>query len=252
MLSDVVIILCRPSEPGNVGAVCRAMKNMGLSRLRLVSPEPMDEGTIRARTVHAPDIWEGAEIFASLAEASADCAFVAGVTRRRGLRRKNITLDPRELAEWLRERHGRTALVFGNERAGLEAGELAFCGVASHIPSADAFPSLNLSHAVQIYAYELFRVLGAAAEAPAQGAWVPLVGPELDALAASVTGSLASLGFYKQPGREDQERFFRDVFSRAGLTAREGAYMEAIFAKAARLGKKRSREFDAGGPGSSP
>jgi tRNA/rRNA methyltransferase/tRNA (cytidine32/uridine32-2'-O)-methyltransferase len=237
-LDEVVVVLARPGEAGNVGAVCRAMKNMGLSRLRLAGAGPLDEGAIRARAVHAVDVWEGAEMFPGIAGAAADCTLVVGITRRRGQRRKGLSLDPAELAALLREKAGRAALVFGNERAGLDAGELALCGLASHIPSDGAFPSLNLSHAVQIYAYELYRALAPEAALEAEGHWIPLERREVDALVRSVTDSLASLGFYKQPGREDQERFFRDIFSRAGLTGREGKYLGEIFAKAARLGNR--------------
>ncbi|MDR3139572.1 MAG: TrmJ/YjtD family RNA methyltransferase [Treponema sp.] len=234
-LSDVVIILSRPAEPGNVGAVCRAMKNMGLSRLALVSPAPLDEGLVRARAVHAGALWDRAERFDTLAAAVAGCSLVIGTTRRRGKRRKALTLDPAETAACLKTRPGPAALVFGNERTGLEAEELNLCSLASHIPADRAFPSLNLSHAVQIYAYELFRALGPAAPEPASS-WVPLERQELDLLVRRVTDSLESLGFYKQPGREEQEGFFRDIFSRAGLTRREAQYMGDIFAKAARLG----------------
>jgi tRNA/rRNA methyltransferase/tRNA (cytidine32/uridine32-2'-O)-methyltransferase len=237
-LSDVMIVLSRPAEAGNVGAVCRAMKNMGLSRLRLVSPAFPEEGVIRARAVHAGELWDRAECFDTLAGAVAGCSLVIGATRRRGHRRKATTLDPAETAAYLKNRPGPAALVFGNERTGLEAEELNLCNIASHIPAAEAFPSLNLSHAVQIYAYELFRALGPAAAAHTAGRWVPLDQRETDLLVRSVTGSLELLGFYKQPGREEQERFFRDIFSRAGLTVREARYMEAIFAKAARLGRK--------------
>jgi tRNA/rRNA methyltransferase/tRNA (cytidine32/uridine32-2'-O)-methyltransferase len=221
------------------------MKNMGLSRLRLVEPGPLDGEVVRARAVHAAELWEGAETFASLADAAADCTLAVGTTRRRGHRRKSLTLTPAETAAYLKTRPGKAALVFGNERTGLEDRELSLCGLASHIPSDGAFPSLNLSHAVQIYAYELFCALGpdlARETAPALpdfgGRWVPLDRPRLDGLVLSITDSLASLGFYKQPGRAEQEQFFRDIFARAGLTAREGAYLENIFAKAARLGRK--------------
>jgi tRNA/rRNA methyltransferase/tRNA (cytidine32/uridine32-2'-O)-methyltransferase len=114
--------------------------------------------------------------------------------------------------------------------------------MASHIPASEAFPSLNLSHAVQIYAYELFRAFAPdpAAMDPSPGRWVPLDQARLEDLSHVVGDSLASLGFYKQPGREDQEHFFRDIFSRAGITQREGAYLAGIFAKAARLANKRS------------
>jgi tRNA/rRNA methyltransferase/tRNA (cytidine32/uridine32-2'-O)-methyltransferase len=240
VFSELIIILCRPSEPGNTGAVCRALKNMGLSRLRLVSPGPLNDGDVRARAVHAGDVWEQAQVFDSLESAVADCSLVIGTTRRRGRRRKSVTMTPREAAVYLLDRPGPAALVFGNERTGLEDRELRLCNLASHIPADRAFPSLNLSHAVQIYAYELFTVLGPDREEP-QGRWKPLDQTGINTLVDSVTGSLASLGFYQHPGREDQARFFRDVFSRAALNAGEARYLEGIFAKAARLGLKSGR-----------
>lgn len=238
-----MIVLSRPSEPGNVGAVCRAMKNMGLSRLRLVDAgdKPLDEAIIQARTVHAADIWERAEHFSSLAEAVKDISLVIGITRRRGQRRKAATTGPGEMAEMLRGKPGQAALVFGNERTGLEAREIALCNLASHIPASEIFPSLNLSHAVQIYAYELYMALSVEAEAAVEGQWIPLDREAVDALTQSITNALESLGFYKQPGRTEQERFFRDIISRAALMEREGRYLADIFAKASRLGCQASR-----------
>ncbi|MDR2021509.1 MAG: RNA methyltransferase [Treponema sp.] len=267
LLKDIIVVLVRPAEPGNVGAVCRAMKNMGLSRLRIAGTarESLDEGAIRARAVHAADIWEEAAFFDAPAAALADCSLAIGTTRRRGRRRKQASLPPRELAAWLREKSGSAALVFGNERTGLEEDELDLCNIASHIPVSRAFPSLNLSHAVQIYAYELFLALetgalpgrsggtagretaGGAGKTGAEavkGVWVPLTRSESAELAGSITNTLASLGFYRHPGREIQERFLRDLIGRAGLTVREGRYLGDIFAKAGRLarygGKVRS------------
>ena len=241
VLSDMVIILCRASEPGNVGAVCRVMKNMGLSQLRMVAPEPLDEAPLLARAVHAEDIWRNARFFDTLAAAIADCSLVAGTTRRRGRKRKNATMDPRALAAWLKDRAATSgdpapfALVFGNERTGLDDDELNLCNIASHIPVSDAFPSLNLSHAVQVYAYELFLAFGGAADA-VKGEWVPLTRAAADELTADITGILAKLGFYKHPGREEQTRFLRDLICRAALTEKEGRYLKDIFAKAGRLG----------------
>ncbi|MDR2397492.1 MAG: RNA methyltransferase [Spirochaetaceae bacterium] len=227
MLRDVVVILARPQEPGNVGAVCRVMKNMGLGTLRLVNPGILDPGVLAARAVHGKDIWERTEIFPSIPEATADCSLVVGVTRRRGQRRKGVSLDPEALGSYLRERSGKTALVFGNERTGLEAEEIGFCHLASHIPSDATFPSLNLSHAVQVYAYTLFRMLGSRLEV--EGTWVPICQEELDSLVVSISDSLAALGFYKHPGREEQEQFFRDIFARAGLSHGEAEYIRTLF-----------------------
>ena len=297
LLSDVIIVLSRPAEAGNVGAVCRAMKNMGLSRLRLATPEfsvrdevlpeeahdALSKGLpnagsattgpwslseagfgyggnpaiIKARAIHAFDVWEKAETFSTLTEAVHDCALIIGTTRRRGRRRKQVTMTPAETVAFLAKHPGPAALVFGNERTGLEDDELELCNFASHIPASDVFPSLNLSHAVQIYAYELFQALACPAMAVASGAttrasatagqnavkgqWVPLDAAAVDILVKDVTDNLKQLGFYKQIGREEQKRFFRDVFSRAALTEREGKYFAGIIAKAVRLAQKANR-----------
>ena len=242
-LSDVFIVLSRPAESGNVGAVCRAMKNMGLSRLRLAAPEASDTAALLARAVHAGDVWENAQTFDTLADAVADCAIVAGTSRRRGHKRKTITMNPRELAGYLAGREGNVALVFGNERTGLETAELALCNLASHIDADAGFPSLNLSHAVQIYCYELRTALNAAsntAEKPS-GHWMPVDRAAADALATSISGSLAKIGFYRYRGREEQEIFFRDLINRAGLTVNEARYLGNIFAKASKLAENESR-----------
>jgi len=235
-LQDVKIILCRVSEPGNAGAVCRTMKNMGLSELRLAAPQPLDTERVLARAVHAQDIWEKAKKYENLAEAAADCSVLIGTTRRRGHHRKTISMTPRTLAAWLAERQGPAGIVFGNEKTGLDASELELCNVASHIPVSDTHPSLNLSHAVQIYAYELFLALEL--QNPVKGEWQAMNQAEIISLVASITDTLAGYGFYKYPGRDEQSGFLRDVISRAGLTEREGRYLRDIIVKAGRLGAK--------------
>ncbi|MCL2831899.1 MAG: RNA methyltransferase [Treponema sp.] len=258
-LNDVVIILSRPAEAGNVGAVCRAMKNMGLSRLRLVAPEfsvdvPSADDTsaggimteagfeyggnlavIRARAIHAADVWEKAETFGSLQEAVRDFSLVIGTTRRRGRRRKHVSMTPAETAALLADSQGQAAIVFGNERTGLEDEELEICNMASHIPADDLFPSLNLSHAVMVYAYELYLAMAGAEKFSAKGQWVPMDQENINLHVKRLTDRLKDLGFYKKPGREEQERFYRDLFARAGLTEREAEYLIDNMAKAARL-----------------
>jgi tRNA/rRNA methyltransferase/tRNA (cytidine32/uridine32-2'-O)-methyltransferase len=224
------------------------MKNMGLSRLYLAAPEyhtpsgelQYPEGSelerLLTRAIHAAEIWENAQRFDSLEAALAGCAITVGTTRRRGKHRKSNTLRPWELAEFLKDKTGEAAIVFGNERTGLEDAELSFCNLASHIPVDSAFPSLNLSHAVQIYAYELYRALAASSpEHFVPGQWVPMTQEESAALAGRISASLETLGFYRHPGREEQERFLRDLFSRAGLSLREGRYLGNIIDRALHL-----------------
>jgi len=233
-LHDIKIILSNVSDGGNAGAVCRVMKNMELGGLRLASPQPLILERILTVAVNALDVWENARIFKSLGEAVSDCSIIVGTTRRRGSNRKNISMTPRDLAAWLAERPGPAAIVFGNERTGLEENELNLCNFASHIPVSEAHPSLNLSHAVQIYAYEFFLAMGNAL--PVKGEWNPMNQTEIAALTESITDTLAGFGFYRKPNREEQTRFLRDIISRAGLSMKEGSYFKEIVAKSARLG----------------
>jgi tRNA/rRNA methyltransferase/tRNA (cytidine32/uridine32-2'-O)-methyltransferase len=244
-LQDIKIVLCRACDAGNIGAVCRAMKNMDLTELRLVTGgadstdavQIPDMEKIRVRAVHAEDVLEKAKNFNNLADSIKDCSIVIGTTRRRGHHRKSVSMTPGDLALWLAERSGPAAIVFGNERTGLEESELELCNAASHIPVSDIQPSLNLSHAVQIYAYELFLALSP--QFKVKGEWTAMNQNEISTLVAEITDTLANLGFYRHPNREEQSRFLHDIISRAGLMDREGEYLKDIFIKAARLGKIR-------------
>jgi len=226
LLKDIIIVLSQVSDGGNVGAVCRVMKNMGLSRLVLAAPKPMILEDIFVRSVNAWDIWENARIFDSLAEAVADCSIIAGTTRRRGQFRKNISMTPRDLSAWLAqkpagsENGGTAAIVFGNERTGLEDTELELCNFASHIPVSDAHPSLNLSHAVQVYAYELF--LAMEQQHPVKGEWIAMNQVEISTLIDALP----------YPKREEPVRFLHDIIARAGLSLSEGKHFKDILMKA--------------------
>jgi tRNA/rRNA methyltransferase/tRNA (cytidine32/uridine32-2'-O)-methyltransferase len=116
----------------------------------------------------------------------------------------------------------------------LEESELDLCNFASHIPVLDTQPSLNLSHAVQIYAYELFLALQP--QLPVKGEWQAMTQTETSELVGSITDNLEKLGFYKIRGKEEQVTFLRDIISRAGLTLREGKYFRDIIEKSSRLG----------------
>lgn len=233
-LKNTVIVLVRPDESRNVGSACRAMANCGIGTLRIVGARPdYDDGKVRALAVHAAEIWERAEFFASITEATRDCTLSAGTTRRRGKRRGRLLL-PEEFAETASRAGGRIAVVFGNERTGLTEPELNECTSGVTIPSDDSFPSLNLSHAVQIVAYTLFR-----ASAPASPS-EPVALGRLDRTVGKIADGLASVGFFKLAGRGDMERFWRSVLSRAALTEGEADYIERTFDKMAGLSAKRA------------
>ncbi len=237
-LSNIVIVLDRPDESRNIGSVCRAMANNDIKKLRIVGKKSdYDEERVRILAIHAAYIWENAEFFGSITEAVSDCAIAAGTTRRRGKKRGKLLL-PEEFAETassITEENAKVAVVFGNERTGLEEEELDECTMGVTIPSSDDFGSLNLSHAVQIISYQLFR-----AQKKISKGSVPVSLSRLEKTVENITENLQKIGFFKVAGKEDMERFWRDVLSRASLSESEAAYIEKTFSKAAGLASKNS------------
>jgi len=161
-LDHIRVVLVGPLYGGNVGSICRAMKNMGLSDLAIAAPRPrLDEEELRNMAVHAGDIYDRRREAPALAEAVADCRLVAGTTARAGLYREHA-LTPRALAPRLLEAaaDGPVALVFGPEDRGLTNEELQPCTQVVQIPSHPDYLSLNLAQAVMVCCYELFLAAG--------------------------------------------------------------------------------------------
>ena len=238
-LSNVVIILSRPEESRNVGAVCRAMANNGLKKLRIVGKKSdFDEERVRILAIHASPIWERAEFFDTITDAAKDCVLCAGTTRRRGKKRGKLLL-PEEFSETASPitQNGKIAVVFGNERTGLEEEELDECTLGVTIPSSAEFGSLNLSHAVQIISYHLYRNFLDEGKKISRGS-VPVTLDRLGKTVTEIADSLQKIGFFKWTGKSDMEKFWTDVLSRAALSESEAAYIEKVFSKAAGLASK--------------
>ena len=237
-LGFIRVVLARPHDGKNIGAVCRAMKNMGINRLYIAGSREPDLEKARVLAIHASDVLENAVYVNSLQEAVDGCSFVAGATRRWGKQRKYLYLDPPGLADRLL-RHGGAddaALVFGNEVSGLSDDEIRLCHVAVTIPSSEEFPSLNLSHAVQVIAYEVYKAFHSAA---GKRFYTPVAGEKLESLVDHIGSSLLSLGFFKLVSPDDMKRFWRDILARAALSRREADRMRTIFSKIAGIGRKR-------------
>ena len=153
---SIRIVLVGTTHPGNIGAVARAMKNMGLEDLALVNPKifPHEEATARASG--AVDVLENATVVESLEEAIKDCVFVAGASARpRSLAWPYM--EPRDCAAKfveLREA-GLVAAVFGPEKSGLSNADLDHCDTLLTIPTNPDFSSLNIAMSVQVFTYEL-------------------------------------------------------------------------------------------------
>jgi len=162
------LVLLRPRNADNLGAVARAMKNFGLTDWVVVSPNPelLEVPGLHRLAVKSGELLESVRRVDTFAEAIADCSWVVGTTMRQIEGRRRLT--PRELAGAAGERGDETwALVFGDERNGLVNDDLRQCHALSFIPSSGAQPSLNLAQAVMVYAYELAMAARSSAPAPA-------------------------------------------------------------------------------------
>ncbi len=236
-LEGVAVVLCRVEGSINVGAACRAMKAMGVTRLLLVDCPEFDLVAVRTHALLAYDVFEAAERFGSLREALSGFSLAAGFTRRVGQRRKeNVAVEA--FAAALAERAGAaTALVFGNERDGLSDGELSLCDEAVSIATSELFPSLNLSHAVQIACWEIRKSVSHPVSAE-QRAVAPR--SSIERAAGEMANALQAAGFYKIAGRPEAETFLRSIAARAALSDTELERFSSMFVKLGALSTPRA------------
>lgn len=156
LLHNARIVLVHTTHPGNIGAVARAMKNMGLKQLYLVKPKKFPHERAVWRSASAVDLLDNAVVVETLEEAVADCGLVVG-TSARGRRIPWPLVNPRACAERVYPElvQHPVALVFGREDRGLTNEELQTCHLHVNIPASEDYTSLNLAMAVQVVCYEL-------------------------------------------------------------------------------------------------
>lgn len=240
-LDNIRIVLVNPIYGGNVGSVCRAMANMGLSDLALVTPMNLNMEEARRMACHATDILESRTEFATLAEAVADCGSVMGTTARGGLYRQHAK-TPREWAPKAVEvaKTGKVAMLFGREDNGLSNEELAICTQIIQIPTTDEFKSLNVAQAVLVCCYEIFL---------ATGTYEPLMekSPEASSevrerMFEMWRETLLEIGFMKDDKADHMMQGVRRIFSRGTLTVDDVRILMGIIKQTRWAAGKASKE----------
>ncbi len=225
-LGHIAIVLVQPQIPENIGAVARAMNNMGLGRLILVQPKNCDPGRMRkTATGNSVGLLEKMEIYEDLLEALAPFHHVVGTTARTGSMRPSMT-RPRSLAQSLIpiSKNNLVAVMFGPEDRGLSNEDLYHCHTLTTIPTA-AFSSLNLAHAVLVVSYELFL-----ASAKETRETLPRLanGFELEGMYEHLQEVLLTIGFLNPQNPEHWIRNIRRFLSRFPLRAREVRVVRGI------------------------
>ena len=230
-LRNIRIVLVRPTHPGNIGAVARAMKTMCIEALCLVEPAEYLGAEARARAAGADDILLRAQRCESLLEALRDCRLVIGTSARsRGIAWPSLT--PALCAQRLLEEggHGPVALVFGREKMGLTNAELDLCQYVVGIPANPDYASLNLAGAVQVLGYELLCASTQESTAPEwRESRVPLArNDDLQRLYSHLQEVLVETGFLDPAKpRRLMRRLYR-LFNRAYLDENEVNILRGI------------------------
>jgi TrmH family RNA methyltransferase len=235
-LEGVVVVLWQTQDYVNIAGTVRAMKNFGLSRLRLIQPVEWDPWRIEGIAHGTTDVVQRVEVYDSLQSALGDCAYVVGMTAR-ARRAKRAVARPRSLAPDLLARAaeavagqaGPVALLYGREDHGLSNEALDLCHRTCIIPTSE-HSSLNLAQAVLVMAYELWMQAQGAAQSfrPPRRDAPPAPVELLEKLFADAEAALWTVDFFKSRQTESVMRTLREIIRRADPDAREAGFLRAM------------------------
>jgi tRNA/rRNA methyltransferase len=229
--SEPVFILVRPQLGENIGMAARAMRNFGLSHLRIVAPRDgwgQDSAVMQAArdaAVGAADLIDHAPVFATLGEALSGLSRIYATTaRERGQNKPVVTPDAEmpAIAQRIGEGQG-IGILFGPERAGLTNDDVSWSDSVMSFPVNPAFASLNLAQAVLLVGYDWFRLAVANSapigkdvlEAPADRA-------TLLAFLGDLESRLDHAGYFSDANKKQlMQQNLRNLFHRAALTEQD-------------------------------
>ena len=237
-LNNMSVVLVEPKEPGNIGSCCRAMKNMGITSLRLVNPVPYLVPDTFKLCYGADDLVHNATTHETLEDAVADAGFVVGFTRRKGKNRKPVYWLEETLPDIINHsQNNKIALVFGREAKGLFNEELRLCHAQAAIPTKLSFPTLNLSQAVLMVCYELF--ICRHKTDPTVMHLVPQ--QETEQMYDHIKSTLAILEYRKKGSNDLPKRILntlRRIFNRSGLEKQEVQMIHGLCSRIEKLLEK--------------
>ncbi len=155
--SNVYFVLFKPQLAENIGSCARALKNFNFKNLSLISPkvDTLNKKVI-ATSVEAKDIIDSAQIYENFEDAIKGFECIIATSSR--IRNKNfnyLSISDLEKINFKKK----VAIVFGPESSGLSNNELSYANYVVKIPTNKNFQSINISHAVILFCYEIFKIL---------------------------------------------------------------------------------------------
>ena len=226
MLDRIRFVLVRPQTAGNIGSACRAMMNMGVTDLVLVSPEcdRFDPQAI-AYSARARPMLKAARVVETLPQALADCVLTFATSGKGGFHRRRVVVDAAEGARLAIEAtaNGPMVIAFGPEDRGLLQEEILQFDRVIEIAANPVYPAMNLAAAVMIMAYEVRQASLTAAGIAPVGSPDPLaVDEHKRAFYEKLFVMLDGIGFFRNQQNPDHLKYaLRRIFGRANLTTNE-------------------------------
>jgi tRNA (cytidine32/uridine32-2'-O)-methyltransferase len=234
--SQIRVVMVETTHPGNIGAAARAMKNMGLERLYLVNPCDHLGSEARSRASGADDLLARAVVCDSLPAALEGCSLSFGASARlRTIPWPQV--DARGCGGMAAAHAGDVALVLGREHAGLTNRELQHCNYLVHIPSDEAFSSLNVAAAVQVLSYEI-RMAAGARSPEARERDTPASAEGVERLYEHLEQALVEIDFLDPGNPRQLMRRLRRLFGRTGLEVTEVNILRGILTAAQKAARR--------------
>lgn len=252
MSLNIRIVLVQTWHPGNIGAAARAMKNMGLDQLVLVNPIEFPSEEAYSRAGQATDLLDNARVVASLDEAIADCGWVVATSaRERSIRLPAFSAEACGREAVSQQQQAPVALVFGRERMGLHNDDIQRCQAQVNIDANPVYPVLNLSQAVQLLCYEVFKAASAqppsaadeepsAHEEPSADEEPYPLHADLDRFYDHLNQTLDDIGFLNPAHPGQALEHLRALFRRARPTAKELRLLRGVLSAAQQNHKDQS------------
>ncbi|MDQ5921925.1 MAG: tRNA/rRNA methyltransferase [Pseudomonadota bacterium] len=234
-LNNITVVLCNTSHNGNIGAVARAMKTMGLYKLALVAPQIMPDDHSYALASNARDVVENALITDSLDEVLEHTTLQYALTARKR-EFNNFLSTPFECAPEILSSISnaeKIAIVFGSERSGLTIEQLEKCNRMVTIPANPEYSSLNLAQAVQVIAYEICRQFSGSIEHLKTETIHKSTFADNQGILSHVDKSLYNAGYYNNnnKNRDMVQRRLQNIIKKANLTREEVDLIRGLLPK---------------------
>lgn len=229
IFSNIRVVLCQTSHPGNIGSAARAMKTMGLHDLYLVNPLHFPDPQATSLATGAADLLECAVVCESLQEALTGCALAIGMSaRKRQISHELVSVREAAARGVAIAAHQPIALVFGTEMSGLTNAELDCCQLLSMIPANPEYSSLNLAAAVQVMSYEIrMAILEGAFDAESKPAELA-TNEALEGFYAHLEKTLIEIGYLNPSAPKKLSERIRRIYARAKLEKEEVNLLRGI------------------------